>query len=239
MDKKLANIGKYLLWTAVAAVLLYFSFRGVNWKDFGAALRGCHWGYVIVSMALGAAVFYIRALRWRMQLLPLDPSTSRLTCWNAYNICMLTNIVLPRVGEVVRCGVVTRHSARDAEGKRLVSFDKAIGTVVVDRLWDGVSVLVVLLLILTLLWGRFGSFFTGTLFPGLSGKAHLWWILFLGALLAGGFISFAGGCASGKASGAASGDGSRVSTTACFPACTCGMAGCSSFIRPSSGYCTG
>ncbi len=188
MDKKLANIGKYLLWTAVAAVLLYFSFRGVNWKDFGAALRGCHWGYVIVSMALGAAVFYIRALRWRMQLLPLDPSTSRLTCWNAYNICMLTNIVLPRVGEVVRCGVVTRHSARDAEGKRLVSFDKAIGTVVVDRLWDGVSILVVLLLILTLLWGRFGSFFTGTLFPGLSGKAHLWWILVLGALLAGGFI---------------------------------------------------
>ena len=24
---------------AVAALLLYFSFRGVNWKDFGAAIR--------------------------------------------------------------------------------------------------------------------------------------------------------------------------------------------------------
>ena len=188
MDKKVANIGKYLLWTAVAAVLLYFSFRGVDWKDFGAALRGCHWGYVILSMVLGAAVFYIRALRWRMQLLPLDPSTSRLTCWNAYNICMITNIVLPRVGEVARCGIVTRHSARDSEGKRLVSFDKALGTVVVDRLWDGVSILVVLLLLLTLMWNRFGSFFTETLFPGVSGKAHLWWILVLGALLAGGFI---------------------------------------------------
>ena len=188
MDKKLTNIGKYLLWTAVAALLLYFSFRNVNWRDFGDALRECHWGYVVLSMVLGAVVLFLRALRWRMQILPLDATTSRVTCWNAYNLCMLTNIVLPRVGEVVRCGVVTRHSARDAEGKRLVTIDKALGTVVVDRLWDGVSILVVLLLILTLLWGRFGSFFTETLFPGLSGKTHLWWILALGALLTGGFI---------------------------------------------------
>ena len=188
MDKKLTNILQYVLWTAVAAALLYFSFRGVDWKDFGAALRGCRWGYVVLSMVLGAVVFYVRALRWRMQLLPLDASTSRLTCWNAYNICMLTNIVLPRVGEVARCGVVTRHSARDGEGKRLVTIDKALGTVVVDRLWDGVSLMVVLLLLLSLMWDRFGSFFTDTLFPGLSGKAHLLWILVLGALLAGGFI---------------------------------------------------
>ena len=188
MDKKSTNIVRYGLWVAVAVLLLYFSFRGVNWKDFGAALRECRWGYVVLSMFLGALVFYIRALRWRMQLLPLDPSTSRLTCWNAYNICMITNTVLPRVGEVVRCGYVTRHSGRDGEGGRLVTFDKALGTVVVDRVWDGVSILVVFLIILTLLWNRFGAFFTDTLFPGLAGKVRLWWILVLGGLLAGGFL---------------------------------------------------
>ena len=188
MDKKVKNILQYGLWIAVAALLLYFSFRGVNWKDFGTALRECRWGYVVLSMVLGAMAFWIRALRWRMQLLPLDPSTSPLTCWNAYNICMITNTVLPRVGEVVRCGYVTRHSGRDAEGKRLVTFDKALGTVVVDRIWDAVSILVVFLIILALLWNRFGTFFTDTLFPGVAGKVHLWWILVLGILLAGGFL---------------------------------------------------
>ena len=188
MDKKSANMLRYGLWTAVAVLLLYFSFRGVNWKDFGAALRGCRWGYVVLSMFLGALVFYIRALRWRMQLLPLDSTTSRLTCWNAYNICMITNIVLPRVGEVVRCGYVSRHSARDGEGKRLVTFDKALGTVVVDRVWDGVSLMAVLLVLLALMWNRFGVFFTETLFPGVAGKAHLWWILVLGVLFACGFL---------------------------------------------------
>ena len=39
MDKKVKNILQYGSWIAVAAVLLYFSFRGVNWKDFGAALQ--------------------------------------------------------------------------------------------------------------------------------------------------------------------------------------------------------
>ncbi len=188
MDKKVKNILQYGVWVAVAALLLYFSFRGVNWQDFGTALRECHWGYVVLSMVLGAAAFCLRALRWRMQLLPLDASTARVTTWNAINICTITNYVLPRVGEIVRCGYVVKHSGRDGEGKRLVTFDKALGTVVADRVWDGLSLLVVALLIFGLLWNRFGSFLSENLFPGLSGKVHLWWILALGALLAGGLV---------------------------------------------------
>ena len=121
MDKKLANSLRYGLWIALAALLLYFSFRGVNWRDFGSALRGCRWGFVVLSMLLGAAAYGFRALRWRMQLLPLDASTSTVTTWNAANICTITNYVLPRVGEIVRCGYVVRHSGRDEEGKRLVA----------------------------------------------------------------------------------------------------------------------
>ena len=188
MDKKLTNILRYGLWIAIAALLVYFSFRNVNWKDFGAALRECRWGYVVLSMALGAAAFWLRALRWRMQLLPLDASTARVTTWNACNICTVTNYVLPRAGEFVRCGYVVRHSGRDGQGKRLVTFDKALGTVVADRVWDGLSLIAVFLLLLAVLSGRFGSFFTDTLFPGLAGKVRLWWILALGAVLAGGFV---------------------------------------------------
>ena len=188
MDKKVKNILRYGLWIAVAALLLYFSFRGVNWKDFGSALRECHWGYVLLSMAFGAAAFLFRALRWRMQLLPLDASTARVTTWNANNLCTITNYVLPRVGEVVRCGYVVKHSGRDGEGKRLVTFDKALGTVVADRVWDGLSLVAVVLLVVALLSRRFGAFFTETLFPSIAGKVHLWWILVLGILLVVGFV---------------------------------------------------
>lgn len=188
MGNKLKNTVKYLLWAGVAFALLYFSFRGVNWKDFGAALKSCRWGYVVLSMALGALAFLLRSLRWRMQLLPVDPSTSRVTTWNAYNICNTVNLVLPRVGEVVRCGYVTKHSARDEEGRRLASLDKVLGTVVVDRVWDGVSLLAVLFLLLAVLWDRFGAFFTENVFAGVAVKARLWWVLILALLLGGGFV---------------------------------------------------
>lgn len=183
MGKNLKNIVKYLLWTGVAAALLYFSFRDVNWKDFGMALRECRWGFVILSMLLGATAIFLRGLRWRMQLRPVDPTTSLVTAWNAYNICMIVNIVLPRVGELARCGYVTKHSATDSEGKKAASFEKVLGTIVVDRLWDIVSILVVMLLLVVLLWDRFGSFFTDTLLGGVAGKARLWWVAVVAALL--------------------------------------------------------
>ena len=188
MGKKLKNTGKYLLWISVSAALLYFSFRSVNWADFATALQHCRWGYVLLSMAFGALVLYIRGLRWRMQILPVDPATKRLTCWNAYNICMVVNLVLPRVGEVVRSIFVTRNSGRDAEGRHLAPIDKVLGTVIADRMWDLASFFIVFVLTLVLMWDRFGTFFTETILPGVAGKAHLWWIAVIAILLMGGFL---------------------------------------------------
>ena len=62
---------KYLLSLAVAAALLYVSFRGVKWADLLAALGACRWGFVLLAMAVGALAFLLRALRWRMLLRPI------------------------------------------------------------------------------------------------------------------------------------------------------------------------
>lgn len=177
MGKKASNIVRYVLWGAVAAVLLYFSFRGVDWDAFLEALRYCRWEYVLASMVLGALVLLIRGLRWRMLLLPVDPSIRIATAWNAYNICMLVDLVLPRVGEVVRCGYVVRHSSRDAEGKRRATLDKVLGTVAMDRLWDAIALAVILVLLLTMRDGRFNDFFRETFAAGSLGRAALWWTL--------------------------------------------------------------
>ncbi len=188
MEKKGKEIIKYILWIAIAVLLLYFSFRGVDWKNFGAALRECRWEYVVLSMILGILALFIRGLRWQMLLTPIDRTTQVKTCFNAMNICMLVNLLLPRVGEVVRAGYVTRHSARGTDGRKLASLEKVLGTVVIDRVWDVVSIFVVLLLLLTFMWNKFGDFFTQNIFSGLSAKASMAWILLLGALLIAGFI---------------------------------------------------
>ncbi len=200
MNKRVSNIIKYTLSLAVAVVLLYFSFKGVKWSDFVKGLDNCRWEFILVSMVGGVVAFYLRGLRWRELLLPVDPSTKRSTTFNAINIGYLANFVFPRIGEFVRCGFVTKNSASDTtspvstevdsvtnsgstnlagSGKKLASYDKVLGTVVLERSWDVVVLFLLLLVLLVFEWQRFGEFFSEKMLKPLSSRLNfsLWWIV--------------------------------------------------------------
>ena len=177
MTKKSQNILRYGFWIAVAVVLLYFCLRAVDWREFASALEQCRWSFVALAILLGAAALLLRGARWQMLLAPLDPSTRFITCFNAYTIGMAVNLGLPRVGEVVRLGYVVRHSAVAPDGKRLLSFDKALGTGVVERAWDALTVLVLTAVLLLLKREDFGPFLLERLDGG------KWWILVAAGVL--------------------------------------------------------
>ena len=157
------NIIKYLLSAAVACFLLYFTFRGVKWDDFLTGLRSCRWGYILISMAAGIAAFWFRGLRWREILLPIDGSISRRTTYNAINIGYIANFIFPRIGEFVRCGFITKNSRpvtgipEDGIVRKEASYDKVLGTVVLERSWDMVSMFLVLVLLVVMIMGAFSS----------------------------------------------------------------------------------
>lgn len=160
---------RYLVWTAVAAVLLYFSFEGVKWADFLDVLKRCSWGWVLLSMAAGLGAFIIRALRWRLLLLPMAPGTKRTDCYDGFAIGKFTDTFLPHVGEFIRCGYVS--------GPRL-SYDKALATVVVERSWDILTLFALIFLTLAAGWQRFGAFALDNVWTPLSrdGDFSLWWV---------------------------------------------------------------
>ena len=92
MKTKARDILKYLISALIAALMLYICFRGVDWADFVNGLKACRWSYVLLSMAVGVLAFFLRALRWRQLVLPLDPSLSPMTVFNAVNIGYLANL---------------------------------------------------------------------------------------------------------------------------------------------------
>lgn len=151
---KIRKIGGYVLSAALAVVLMYFSFRDVKWADFLSTLQNCRWGYIVASMLAGVLAFWFRALRWRELLLPIDPSMTRLSTFNGVNIGYIANFVFPRIGEFVRCGVITANS-RDKKA----SYDKVLGTVVLERSTDLLMMFGALLLLLLARWQKFGAFF--------------------------------------------------------------------------------
>lgn len=189
MKEKLIKSLKYILSAAFAALLLWFSFRDVQWRDFVRSLRACRWDFVALSMVAGTTAFLLRALRWRKLLLPIDPSITVLTTFNAVNIGNVSNYIFPRIGEFIRCGVITRRSLPETEGsdRKKASYDKVLGTVVLERSWELLVMLMLLAVVVVGAFSRYGSFFVEKIWtPMASGlDFSIWWLVALLLLLCG------------------------------------------------------
>ena len=200
MGTRIRKIIKYTLSLVLAAVLLYFSFREVKWDEFVRGLRTCRWGFIVLSMAASILAFWLRGLRWREILLPIDGSIRKRTAFNAVNIGYIANFVFPRIGEFVRCGFITKNSAPetlpgnpemqcagDAAGqpggpmpyKRKASYDKVLGTVVLERSWDMIVMFLFLFLLLLFKWSEFGGFFLEKMWRPIAHTVNfsIWWIV--------------------------------------------------------------
>lgn len=173
---------KYLASAAFAVLLLWFSFRDVEWAGFMQVLKACRWEYVALSMAAGAFAFWLRGVRWRQLLLPIDDSISRVTTFNGINIGNVSNFIFPRIGEFVRCGVITRRSAPadpSHPDRRKASYDKVLGTVVLERGWELLVMLLLLVVVVVGGFDRFGNFFVEQIWTPMSSRLDfsIWWIV--------------------------------------------------------------
>lgn len=151
---------QYLLLLALAGILLYFSFRGVKWSDFINGLKGCNFYWIILSVFVGVMGFIFRGLRWRLLLLPLNRDITFREAYDGVAIAYLTNFAVPRAGEFARCGVVAKS--------RKVTFEGALGTVVLERGFDMLCLLLWILVLFLFKWNEFGSFLNDELFVPLQ-----------------------------------------------------------------------
>ena len=177
MASKTGNIVKYTLSFLLAGVLVWFAFRGIDWTAFLDGLKVTNWLYIGLFFVLAVAALVFRMLRWRAMLLPVMPAVTNKKTWDAANIGNLINVVLPGAGEFVRCGVVA--------GKKGAGYEKVLGTVVMERIWDFLAVGVLFVLSLALKWDTFGAFFMEQIAAPLTGRLqlNLGWVLLLAVLL--------------------------------------------------------
>ena len=114
--------------------ILWWMYRGTNWSDFGHyVLHEMNWWWMLLSLAFGILPQMARAWRWKMALEPLGEHPRRTSCIDAIFMSYAASLVIPRVGEVTRCGTL-----KTADG---VSFTKSLGTVVTKRLVDSLLML--------------------------------------------------------------------------------------------------
>jgi uncharacterized protein (TIRG00374 family) len=121
----------WILSVPLAAVLLYLSLRGVDWKGVWRTIAGARWGFLAAGCGCSCVSFFLRALRWRI-LLNAEARLSVGSVFSANMAGYLGNSFLPaRAGELVRTFAI---GARSSLSKTYV-----LTTALCERLMDAIA----------------------------------------------------------------------------------------------------
>ncbi|MBI5524108.1 MAG: flippase-like domain-containing protein [Desulfarculus sp.] len=121
---------------AISLVCLGYVLMDVDFGQLWDLMRHMNWLYALAVNALLAFSFWVRSQRWRVLLAPVkDCRLGGL--WDANIIGFMANNVLPaRLGELVR--------ALTAQQLAQVPASSALATIVVERILDGLTLLLIL-----------------------------------------------------------------------------------------------
>ena len=128
---------KYILFLLISTVLMYLAFKDQNLPEIVSKLSSIEYKWLIISILFGALAFVSRGLRWIYLINALGYQASRKNSINSVAVGYLTNILIPRAGEISRC-----TSLQQVEK---IPFDKLFGTIILERVID-LAILIILIL---------------------------------------------------------------------------------------------
>ena len=163
MKKIFSSTGKVVLPLVLAGAILWWMYREFHWDDVKQALGSdMSWQWMLLSFPFGIMAQVFRAMRWKQALAPLGEKPRLHTCINAVFISYASSLIVPRVGEMLRCGILRRWER--------TNFSRGIGTVVTERVIDSTLVMLLALVTAACQIPLFMKFFSET---GLSLKGFL------------------------------------------------------------------
>ncbi len=137
------NVLKLVLGLVLAGALLWWVFRGVDRQSVGQAVGEASWGWLGACLGLTLLHYVVRAGRWRLLLAPLRQGIPMRVLVEGVLAGYAVSFVLPgRLGELVRPALVARRERLSLTG--------TLATVGVDRLLDGATLTVFLVIFLIL-----------------------------------------------------------------------------------------
>ena len=125
----------YVLPLLLGAFVLYWVYRDFDFSlAWHSMLYEMDWGWMLFSLVFGILAPLFRGLRWKQLLDPLVPGVRTSDCVNSIYLTYATNLIVPRAGEITRCGLLAKYDD--------VPFAQSVGTVVTERLIDVLTMLV-------------------------------------------------------------------------------------------------
>lgn len=146
-----------------------FVYRNYDMQEIGAVIkRGIGYEWILLSLLIGLLSHFSRTIRWQMLIEPAEKKTRITNTFLAVMVGYFGNLIMPRMGEISRCGVVSQY-----EG---VSVSRLIGTVVAERLIDLVTLIFFFVLIIYLQFDVVSESMSSSVDVGkINGVFHSYW----------------------------------------------------------------
>jgi uncharacterized protein (TIRG00374 family) len=168
LKKTLGNIFRFSFFLGLGIFFIWLFMRNLTSAqkhEIYESLRIANYYWILLAILLGVLSHYSRALRWKILMEPLGyrPRTSNV--FMAVMIGYLANLALPRLGEVSRCGVLTRYEK--------IPFNKSFGTVITERAIDMLMFVLLSLLMIFTLSGKLHIYIEEKIYVPLQQKFNL------------------------------------------------------------------
>ena len=137
--------------------ILWWMYRNFDFNLLRSTLNGgMNWWWMAFSLVFGVTAQLFRGLRWKQTLEPVGENPRTSTCVHAVFLSYAASLIIPRIGEITRCGVLSKYDG--------TSFSKSLGTVVTERIIDSLLVLLITAIVFLSQAKVFYNFFeeTGT-----------------------------------------------------------------------------
>jgi uncharacterized protein (TIRG00374 family) len=156
LKKRILKIINFFIFLTIGLILLYFAFKGIDFNSLLNDLKSANYSWVVLSLVFAFFAYASRAYRWKLLIEPLNYNPPFKNVFYAVMVGYLANLAFPRIGEITRCGSLTKSDK--------IPIDSLIGTVIIERAIDMVVLLLLLFVIFVAKIEYFGSFIKENIF---------------------------------------------------------------------------
>ncbi len=123
---------------AVAGLIFWWVYKDFDFIEFLQRFSDVNLKFIYLSIVFGIFSYIFRAFRWALLFEALDIRISTFRSLVALMIGYFANLLVPRMGEISRCGVLKKTDN--------VEFTTSLGTVVAERTIDVFCLFAVILI---------------------------------------------------------------------------------------------
>ena len=150
MEKNLVSVVKYLISLSIAIGLFWYVYRKQDMSELFNGLSDAKPFWLVMSGFAALFSHWSRGYRWGIALKPLGYQAKKPILFMAVMIGYFANFFVPRLGEVVRCGMLKRIEQ--------IPINVSFGAVVAERAIDLVILFILTVTTFLIEFDKIGAF---------------------------------------------------------------------------------